>query len=158
MTYAGARGETARQMEQMLHFDQTKTNLHALFGRLEAALHAAQGSNELRIANALWPEEKYPFQAEFLDLVKKEYGATVTSLDYERKAEGLARSSTSGWTKNPGTRFPDYWAGCARHVTRMVLVNSIYFNGSGRHRSPNLQRGPDNFYVKPDTLPFRSCP
>src|SRR5208282_4353672 len=35
MTYAGAHGETARQMEQVLHFDQTKTDLHPLFSRLD---------------------------------------------------------------------------------------------------------------------------
>lgn len=68
MTCAGARGDTARQMEQTLHFDQSKTGLHELFGRLDAALKTPQGSNELRIANSLWPQEKYPFREEFLDL------------------------------------------------------------------------------------------
>ena len=42
MAYAGARGETARQMEHMLHFTQCKTNLHQLFSRLDAVLNAAQ--------------------------------------------------------------------------------------------------------------------
>src|ERR1035441_2549650 len=58
MTYAGARGDTARQMEQTFHFDPGNTRLHELFGRLAAALKAAQGSNELSIANAVWPQEK----------------------------------------------------------------------------------------------------
>jgi serpin B len=84
MTYAGARGETARQMEQTLHFDQCKTGLHELFGRLDAALKTAQGSNELHIANSLWPQEKYPFREGFLNLLKRDYGATVTPLNYER--------------------------------------------------------------------------
>jgi hypothetical protein len=38
MTYAGARGETARQMEQTLDFNQADGSLHAWFGRLGAAL------------------------------------------------------------------------------------------------------------------------
>jgi serpin B len=90
MTYAGARGDTARQMERTLHFDQCKTGLHELFGRLDAALKAAQGSNELSVANSLWPQEKYPFRQEFLNLLKKDYGATVTPLNYEREAESTS--------------------------------------------------------------------
>ena len=70
-----------------LHFDQSQTDLHPLFGRLDTALKAAQGSNELNIANSLWPQEKYPFRGEFLNLLKKDYGATVTPLNYEGQAE-----------------------------------------------------------------------
>src|ERR1019366_9211664 len=87
MTYAGACGDTAREMEQTLHFEPGKTGLHELFGRLAAALKAAQESNELSIANSVWPQEKYPFREEFLNLLKRDYGATVTPLDYEREAE-----------------------------------------------------------------------
>jgi hypothetical protein len=36
-----------------LHFDQSQTDLHPLFGRLDTALKAAQGSNERNIANSL---------------------------------------------------------------------------------------------------------
>src|ERR1022692_4651229 len=96
MTYAGARGDTARQMEQTLHFDQSKTGLHELFGRLDAVLKAAQGSNELSIANSLWPQEKYPFREEFLNLLNRDYGATITPLNYEREAEP-ARAKINQW-------------------------------------------------------------
>src|ERR1019366_1221034 len=87
MTYAGARGDTARQMEQTLHFDPGNTRLHELFGRLAAALKAAQGSNELSIANSMWPQEKYPFREEFLNVLNRDYGAAVPPLDYEWEAE-----------------------------------------------------------------------
>jgi serpin B len=158
MTCAGARGETARQMEQTLHFDQSKTDLHALFGRLDKTLKAAQGSNELTIANSLWPQKKYPFRHEFLNLLMKNYGATVTPLNYERDAE-QARVTINQWVDGKtghkiaeiiGPRVLD-------ESTRMVLVNAIYFKGTWATPFPESATRPDKFYTKPDTtvtVPF----
>jgi serine protease inhibitor len=158
MTYAGARGETARQMEQTLHFGQSKTDLHALFGRLETALKAAQGSNELNIANSLWPQEKYPFRQEFLSLLRKDYGATVTPLNYEREAE-QARVTINQWVDDKTRHKIAEIIGprVLNELTRMVLVNAIYFKGTWATPFPESATRPDKFYAKPDTtvtVPF----
>ena len=159
MTYAGARGQTARQMEQTLHFDQNQTDLHPLFGRLDAALKAARGGNELSIANSLWPQEKYPFREEFLNLLKTDYGATVTPLDYERQAE-QARVTINQWVDDKtrhkiaeiiGPRVLD-------ESTRMVLVNAIYFKGTWTTPFPEFATQPDKFYAKPDTCLLYTSP
>ncbi len=158
MTYAGARGETARQMEQTLHFDQGKPGVHALFGRLDTALKAAQGSNELNIANSLWPQETYPFQVEFLNLLKQDYGATVTPLDYVRENE-TARAAINEWvddkTRHKITNI--IGPGVLNGLTRLVLVNAIYFKGTWAAPFPESATRPDNFYPKPGaslTVPF----
>jgi serpin B len=158
MTYAGARGDTARQMEQTLHFDPSKTSVHELFSRLDAALKAAQGSNELSIANSLWPQEKYPFREEFLNLLNRDYGATVTPLNYEREAE-LARVTINQWVDDK-TRHKIaeiIGPGVLNALTRMVLVNAIYFKGTWATPFPEYATQPDKFYAQPDTaftVPF----
>jgi serpin B len=158
MTYAGARGDTARQMEQTLHFDPSTTGLHERFGRLDAALKAAQGSNELSIANSLWPQEKYPFREEFLNLLKRDYGATVTPLNYEREAEP-ARVTINQWVDDK-TRHKIaeiIGPGVLNALTRMVLVNAIYFKGTWATPFPESATQPDKFYAQPDTaftVPF----
>src|SRR5919108_3032341 len=98
MAYAGARGETARQMEHVLHLTQCKKNLHELFSRLDAVLKATQadGGIELNIANSLWPQKKYDFRDEFLSLLKSHYGASLTPLDYAEAPE-QARATINGW-------------------------------------------------------------
>ncbi|HEV2455484.1 MAG TPA: serpin family protein [Verrucomicrobiae bacterium] len=158
MTCAGARGETAQQMEQALHFGQSKSDLHALFGRLDKALKAAQGRNELNIANSLWPQKTYPFRQEFLNLLRKNYGATVTPLNYEREAE-QARVTINQWvddktrhkiTEIIGPKVLD-------ESTRMVLVNAIYFKGTWATPFPEFATQPDKFYTQSDTsvtVPF----
>ena len=40
MTYAGARGETEKQMANVLHFALPQEKLHAAFGQLEKQLNA----------------------------------------------------------------------------------------------------------------------
>ena len=158
MTCAGAHGETARQMEQALHFDQSQTDLHVLFGRLDKALKAAQGDNELNIANSLWPQKKYPFRQEFLNLLRKDYGATVTPLNYEREAE-QARVTINRWVDDK-TRHKIaeiIGPGVLDDLTRMVLVNAIYFKGTWATPFPKSATRPDRFYTKPDTtitVPF----
>ena len=158
MTYAGARGDTARQMEQTLHFDQSKTGLHELFGRLDAALKAAPGSNELSIANSLWPQEKYPFHAEFLSLLKRDYGATVTPLNYQRQAEP-ARVTINQWVDDKtGHKIAEIIGpGVLNELTRMVLVNAIYFKGTWANPFLASSTQPDRFYAQPSTtitVPF----
>lgn len=158
MTYAGAWGDTARQMEQTLHFDPSKTGLHELFGQLDAALKAAQGSNELSIANSLWPQAKYPFREDFLNLLKRDYGAAVTPLDYAREAEP-ARARINQWVDDK-TRHKIaeiIGPGVLNALTRMVLVNAIYFKGTWATPFPASSTRPDKFFAQPSTtitLPF----
>ena len=157
MTYAGARGDTARQMEQTLHFDPSKTSVHELFGRLDAALKAAQGSNELSIANSLWPQANYPFREEFLNLLKRDYGATVTPLNYERDAEP-ARARINQWVDDK-TRHKIaeiIGPGVLNELTRMVLVNAIYFKGTWATPFSESATQPDKFYAEPSTDDYRA--
>src|ERR1035437_8962353 len=97
MTYAGARGQTALQMEGALHLLTGAKTLPALFGSLDAAVSAAQGDGiELHIANSLWPQNTYPFRPDFLDLLKTDYRAAVMPQDYIHQRE-QTRAAINKW-------------------------------------------------------------
>ncbi|MBN1259274.1 MAG: serpin family protein, partial [Anaerolineae bacterium] len=137
MTYAGARGETAAQMADVLHFTLPDARLHPAFNALDLALQPEipEGIDdfeplELHIANSLWGERQYSFLTEFLDLLARNYGAGMRLVDFRGDAEG-ARKTINAWVADhteeriqdllkPGIVGPD---------TRLVLVNAIYFNG-----------------------------
>ena len=160
MAYAGAGGETARQMEQVLHFTKCKTNLHEQFARLAAVWKAAQAEQdiELHIANSLWPQEKHPFLDTFLDLLKQHYGAVVTALDYARDREG-ARAAINGWVnENTKQKITEIIGpGMIDCLTRMALVNAIYFKGAWTTPFPASSTQPQRFYLRPDrtvVVPF----
>ena len=158
MTCAGARGETAQQMEQVLHFDQSQADLSPLLHQLDKALKSAKGGNELNIANSIWPQKKYPFQEDFLNLLKQDYGATLTPMDYEHNAE-QARATINRWVDGQ-TRHKIseiIGPGVLDDMTRMVLVNAIYFKGTWATPFPKDATSSDRFYPKPEThisVPF----
>jgi serine protease inhibitor len=153
MARAGARGDTARQMDQTLHFGPCQPRLQPLFGQLNAALNAVQAGNELCIAHSLWPQVNDPFRPEFLDLLKQYYQATVTPVNFQAETDA-ARNSINQWvddkTKHKITDFvgPDVLS----TLTRMVLVNAIYFKGMWAIPFRESATQPAKFYTQPDTI------
>jgi serine protease inhibitor len=105
MTWAGARGETAAQMTQVLHFDLDQASLHpafnglmlALASRAEAGGIAPGQAFKLNVANALWGQQGFPFLAEFLDTLA--LACTWSTSRMTRKAH--ARISMTGSPGKP---------------------------------------------------------
>jgi serpin B len=132
MTCAGARGETEAQMARVLHFAQTGEGLHSAFAELQAGLAQAeaQGGIQLKIANSLWPQAGYPFLAEFIARIEAHYGVSVTPVNYH-EAEA-ARQTINTWvetkTENKITNLIP--SGIFNDLTRLTLVNAIYFKGN----------------------------
>jgi serpin B len=133
MTYGGARGDTALQMAETLHFCLDQKQLHPAFARLRSELNAVQkkGGVQLHTANSLWPHKDYPFLKEYLALTKKFYGASIRSVDYKTASE-KARTRINGWVeKETEDKIKDLiQPGVLTPLTRLVLVNAIYFKGN----------------------------
>lgn len=136
MTYAGARGRTASQMAETLHFSLPSEQLHSAFAELKARLGEVQSKDKVRLntANSLWPQKKYPFLPEYLDLVRKHYGASITPVDYQSAPEA-AREIMNGWVeKQTDGKIKDLIKrGLLNSLTTLVLINAIYFEGSWAH-------------------------
>ena len=106
MTYAGASGNTEKQMADVLRFSIERNRLHTAFGRLEAELNALQeeGNVELSVANALWAQKGHVFLEEFLDLLAKSYGAALNLVDFKKIMKKRAERLTHGWRTRRKTR------------------------------------------------------
>jgi len=133
MTYAGVRGETEKQMQKTMHFSLSQDKLHPAFSKLQDKLEKVQkeGRVQLHVANSLWPHKEYPFRKEFLGLVKEYYKTDITVLDYARQSE-KARNTINTWVEDK-TRDKIkelIKPGVLDVLTRLVLVNAIYFKGN----------------------------
>lgn len=150
MTYAGARDNTAAQMAEALHFTLGQQDLHPAFASLEARLNGIQeaGSVLLNVANSLWPQQGYPFLKAYLELVKKYYGVTVTPLDYQGAAEE-ARNIINRWVEEKTRdRIKNLiQPGILNALTRLVLVNAIYFKGNWANRFDESLTRDDTFFL-----------
>ncbi len=133
MTYGGARGQTAEQMARVLQFPTLPNNkLHAAFGALKARMDSIQkgGTVQLNIANALWPQKGYPFLNKYLNLLKSQYGGSVTPLDYKENKEAACQAINHWVEEQTQHKITDLiQPGSLNSLTRLVLANAIYFKG-----------------------------
>jgi serine protease inhibitor len=131
MTYAGARGRTAEQMEKTLNFPVDE-QFHKTFGEIIKQLNASgqKGAFELVVANALWGQKDYKFLADYLALVKADYDGNLEQVDFKTQTED-ARKTINAWVENKTRdKIKDLIKpGSLNSLTRLVLTNAIYFKG-----------------------------
>ncbi|RKZ52231.1 MAG: serpin family protein [Candidatus Parabeggiatoa sp. nov. 2] len=134
MTYAGAGGRTATQMSKVLHFPEEQAELHTAFYHLQNDVNdaAKKASNlEIRIANAFWGQKGYPFLENFKDSVENYYQAKLKEVDF-RTAYQTIRKEINAWVEEQTNKKIKNLIkpGLIDHLTRLVLVNAIYFKGN----------------------------
>ena len=139
MTYAGAEGQTERQMAEALGFSLSRDRLHSAFNALDREL-ASRGEGlqdedgegfRLNIVNAVWGQQEHPFREPFLDVLAESYGAGVRQADFREMPEE-SRIAINDWVaENTEDRITDLIPpDVITPLTRMVLTNAIYFNAS----------------------------
>ena len=135
MTYAGACGKTQSQMVNALHFPQDQEQLQAAFAQLRLKIEevAKKGCVQLKSANALWPMVGFDLEKEYVTLIKKSYGVQITSIDY--KDEETARKTINTWVEEQtASKIKDLiGTDVLDSLTRLVLVNAIYFKGEWKN-------------------------
>ena len=136
MTYAGARGETERQMADTLHYLLPQERLHASFNSLDLEFASMADAPEeegdsftLNTVNAVWGQHGYEFLEPFLNVLAESYGAGVRPADFVGSPEE-SRVRINDWVaERTEDRVKDLIPEDAiTPSVRMVLTNAIYFN------------------------------
>ena len=129
MTYAGARGETAQQMAQVLHLPSASRAVHPQFSALIACLNRSP-QNVLTIANALWGQQGFQFRDDYLALNREYYSAGLNVVNF-REAPDPARKTINTWVaRKTNEKIPKLLPpGSITARTRLVLTNAVYFKG-----------------------------
>ena len=146
MTYAGARGNTATQMADTLHFELDDEFLHPAYAQLQGRLNTdGEGGYELNVANALWGQAGFPFLSAFVELLNSSYGAGLNQVDFSGATE-QARSTINRWVEEQTLgKIPELLTpGVVSALTRLVLTNAIYFKGDWQFKfdSEDTQQAP----------------
>ena len=156
MTYAGARGETERQMAETLHFLLPQDRMHPAFNDLALQLASRGGGQQgrddegfrLEIANAVWGQRGYEFLEPFLDVLAENYGAGVRPIDF-RGAPEESRLTINEWVADrTEDRIRDLVPPDAIDtLTRLVLTNAVYFNAGWANPFHESQTKIDRFHL-----------
>ena len=140
MTYAGADGDTAAEMAETLHFLMDQEKLHPSFNALDQYLASLADQDipedqgdpfQLSIANAIWGQENFHFEEDFLNTLAKNYGAGLRLLDYIMEPEE-SRQVINDWISDQTReKIQDLIPqGAINSDTRLVLSNAIYFKAT----------------------------
>ena len=133
MTSAGARGETAKQMAGVLHWQGESAALHSGMNTWIRQLNAIDKGQEyeLRVANRLWAQQGYKFLDPFLKITRDQYQAALGQVNFQTQTEP-ARQTINRWVEQQtaGKIQNLLPQGAIEARTKLVLTNAIYFKGN----------------------------
>lgn len=148
MTYEGARGDTATQMSEALHFGVPAERLRPAFQALHQAITPAEDAGyQLSVANALWGMKGQSFRSEFLEVLKTSYQAPLQEVDFA--SSEAARATINDWVAEAtNDKIKDLIPpGVLDSLTRLVLTNAIYFKGNWASQFKPAETKPQPFQV-----------
>ncbi len=143
MTYEGARGKTAEEMQSLLHFPRLDI-LRLDSAKIYSDLNKESKQYMLSTANALWAQKDYPFKQDYFQTVDTYYNGKVTNLDFKKDTEN-SRVTINNWVEDKtNDKIKDLIPkGILTPDTRLVLTNALYFkaNWSRKFEADNTAEG-----------------
>jgi serpin B len=130
MTYEGAKGKTAEEMQSVFHFpsDDSRRKGNA---RIYSGINKKGRDYTLSTANALWAQKDYSFLANYFSIAEKFYSGKATNLDFVKDPEGSRQTINSWVEKQTNDKIKDLIPkGLINKLTRLVLTNAVYFKGN----------------------------
>lgn len=127
MTYAGARGDTAAEMEQVLHMEAGADHHGPLGAMLRDLSGDYRRDYQLRTANRIWGQEGQAWQQDFLDITREDYGAETVLTDIYADPEGTRQEINAWVADQTEDRIDELLPQGSIDGSPMVLVNAIYF-------------------------------
>jgi len=140
MARAGARGQTAAEMDAVLR--DLGTDEHAAWlAALDSALNSRTGrfpdlageprDVTLRIVNAPFAQRGLALEPAYLDALASRFGAGLRLVDYATAAEAARRLINAWVSDQTEQRIRELLAaGDVDELTRLVLVNAIYLKAA----------------------------
>ncbi|XP_040209556.1 serpin B6-like isoform X1 [Rana temporaria] len=130
MIHLGAKGNTAAQMSKVLQFEKAK-DVHSCFQSLISEINKPDTDYLLRTANRLYGEKSFTFLDDFLGSTQKHYHADLQAVDFSGKAEDCRKEINTWVEQKTEGKIQDLLpSGSVDSLTRLVLVNAIYFKGN----------------------------
>ncbi|XP_048464642.1 leukocyte elastase inhibitor-like [Rhincodon typus] len=129
MVYLGAKGNTATEMAEVRE-ENGDGDVHPRFKELTAAINDRDKPYLLKLANCLFGEETYTFLEKFQNSASEFYGSQLATVSFQSQPEA-ARKVINSWVgdKTEGKIQNILPEGIITPLTKLVLVNAIYFKG-----------------------------
>ena len=149
MTYSGARGKTAIELAQGMHFNKEIKKSDEEFKWLIDAIISLNNSDvKISVANRLFGDKKFKFNLTYLDGVENNYNAPLEKVDFVKNLEA-SRININTWVeKQTNNKIKELIKQKVMDdSTKLVLVNAIYFYGDWAKQFDSTHTQKKDFYL-----------
>ncbi len=151
MTYEGARGQTADEIQSVFHFPEDSNVRRPNFAAVYNQLNKGDAKYKLNTANALWVQQDFQLLDDYTNTVETYYGGKETNVDFVGTTE-QARQTINNWVEDETNNkiknlFPQ---GSLTPLSRLVLTNTIYFKGTWVEQFDKSDTRDEDFRVSSD--------
>jgi len=133
MTYLGSAGNTKTQMADTMRFTLPDDRLEAGFFSLLGQTKATPDKHyKLDVANALWGQQDYHFEADFTSAISKYFDGGFNNVNFVGfEAREASRKTINTWVeKKTNDKIKALiHPSDIDDLTRLILTNAIYFKG-----------------------------
>lgn len=156
MARAGACGDTAEQIDSVLHFPMR--GLGDAYNSMTADWSSrsdAKDAPELSIANAVFAQRGFELEPAYLDTLAEDFGTGVRTVDF---ADGSAAAVINEWVKTETHERIDKLFDQLDPATQLVLANAVYLKATWEKKfladltSPAPFHRADGTVVRPATM------
>ena len=140
MSYAGACGQTAKEIESALGITQ---DIHSSLGALTRDLNR---SGYLSSANRVWLKNGLNILANYSGVLKLYYDSQPYELDMKNHNEE-SRREINGWVESKTNGKIKDLIKNLDPETRMVITNAVYFNAEWRKKFPKSLTEDEKFFT-----------
>ncbi|XP_042204582.1 leukocyte elastase inhibitor-like isoform X2 [Homarus americanus] len=147
MTYAGADGNTEKEMQSVMHLSQDNEAIHNAFQDIVTDLKTEVAHYELRTSNMAYVSDKMSVLSNFSNILKEKYLSSSKNVNFA-KGEEVRQEINTVVKKETNSRIEDLIpAGILNALTRMVLVNAVYFKGLWEHQFKESETKDQEFWL-----------
>lgn len=128
MVYMGAQGNTAVEMAAGMNYENPSPP--AVAAKVGGVAKGYQGASPVKIANKVYLMTGYEVKPEFKEISTKSFDSETESVNFAESA--ASAKNINDWVEDKtNNKIKDLIdASMLDSMTRMVLVNAIYFKGS----------------------------
>ena len=145
IAYEGAGSETKKEFDKVLYIGNSDSlgNFRNFFTSLTTKL---DNSNYLNIANAIWIQDNYKIESNYINNVKNKYLAEVKSVDFLNKQ--IASAVINNWVSHKTNDLIKEIVSSndINQDTRLIISNAIYFVGKWANEFDKRLTKTDYFY------------
>ncbi|MEI6851734.1 MAG: serpin family protein [Bacteroidota bacterium] len=132
MTYAGSKGNTEKQISEVMRFAK---NNEAFYGNYKDYLNTINSLNQdlvnIYTANSLWAQADFAFKQDYIEVIRSQFGGEIKNVNFIKDPE-KCRLDINNWVDGKTNKKVEnlILPGMIDDLTRLVLVNAIYFKAS----------------------------